>query len=197
MSRHEFEVAGVPGLMVVVGWDRGLQTYFGQVLKRDAGDEEDEVVFWVGTAPGEIDEVDELERLLRDRLPIDARLRACLEHDRAQAGAPTDDELAMMGLVGRCIQETRRTRVAGLSASVEGRALNPDLALFDLSEANRFRLGRSGWPTGGAGCGTSSPLSGPPGLTTEWGTKGIGGEGERAQGPSPLSSEEDVPAWPG
>lgn len=51
MSRHIIIAENSPrALKIVIGWDPPLQTYFAQVHD-PTKNEEDEIVFWVGTRP--------------------------------------------------------------------------------------------------------------------------------------------------
>lgn len=47
MSRHDIP-ALQPGLTVTVGWDNPLQTFFAQVSRNNATDDEHSVLLWVG-----------------------------------------------------------------------------------------------------------------------------------------------------
>lgn len=63
-----------------VGWDPALQTFYGQVYKTDEdgrvdvyeenGEEKDGTIHWVGTSPGEIKTVEELQDRLKPVVQI-------------------------------------------------------------------------------------------------------------------------------
>jgi hypothetical protein len=59
MSRYELE-SKHPNHTIVVGWDAGLETFFGQVLNPDAEDDADEIVEWLGTRRQELPTVADL-----------------------------------------------------------------------------------------------------------------------------------------
>jgi hypothetical protein len=84
MSRH-LVTAFDPELVVWVGWDDGLETYFAQVEPPGIRTPRD-LLLWVGSSPGEVGTADELARLLESWTSIDAELVADLANDRA-AGA--------------------------------------------------------------------------------------------------------------
>ena len=54
MSRHDF--TGIePDISVSIGWDRPLNSFFVQVLRRHPHlDGEDDTIVWHGTEPGEL-----------------------------------------------------------------------------------------------------------------------------------------------
>lgn len=43
-----------PGLVVIVGWDNPMGTFFAQVLPADDDVDDEDLVLWVGTRSGEI-----------------------------------------------------------------------------------------------------------------------------------------------
>jgi len=53
MSRHTIPSL-VHGLIVVVGWDNPLHTYFAQVTRDDAAEDEDPLVLWLGAEPNQV-----------------------------------------------------------------------------------------------------------------------------------------------
>ena len=60
MSRHEIR-ARDQALSAVVGWDNPLQTFFAQVARPERADDEDDddpMLLWVGTEPGEVTTVE-------------------------------------------------------------------------------------------------------------------------------------------
>lgn len=80
MSRH-LVTAFDPELVVWVGWDDGLETFFAQVEPpgiRTA----DDLLLWVGTSPAEVTTADELAALVAPWTSLDARLVANLAGDR-------------------------------------------------------------------------------------------------------------------
>ncbi len=87
MSRHEL-VAKQPGLVVAVGWDNPLQTFFAQVMRVEAedGDEdEDPVILWLGTATREYPIPESLVAPLRPYADVGAELLSQLRADLAAA----------------------------------------------------------------------------------------------------------------
>ena len=53
MSRHTIPSL-VQGLTVVVGWDNPLHTYFAQVSRDNAAEDEDPLVLWLGAEPNQV-----------------------------------------------------------------------------------------------------------------------------------------------
>ena len=53
MSRHTVPCL-YSGFTVVVGWDNPLSTFFAQVSRDDAGEDDDPLVLWLGTEPHQI-----------------------------------------------------------------------------------------------------------------------------------------------
>ena len=82
MSR--FEVPGQdPAMEVFVGWDHPLQTFFGQVYRRDRRDRDDALIHWVGAArPRELPEIDDLQRAMREHVVLAPEARSRLYNDR-------------------------------------------------------------------------------------------------------------------
>ncbi|WP_146221666.1 hypothetical protein [Komagataeibacter oboediens] len=68
-------------LIVTVGWDAPMQTYFGQVADPDADGEDDDLVLWVGTASHEIPTIDRLAELVSDYAVIATDVREKLHAD--------------------------------------------------------------------------------------------------------------------
>jgi hypothetical protein len=73
MSRHEIP-GRTPELEVVVGWDNPLQTFFTQVLP--PGDEDDDILLWLGTNWGEHPTPESLVAPLAPYARLDAGLVA-------------------------------------------------------------------------------------------------------------------------
>ena len=90
MSRHE-----IPGLTleleVVVGWDNPLQTFFAQVLR--PGDEDDDILLWLGTSWEEHPTPESLVGLLAPYARIDTGLLAELRQDQSETAAERPTEL--------------------------------------------------------------------------------------------------------
>jgi hypothetical protein len=82
-----------PDHVVLVGWDVGLDSYWGKVVATPIDPEDDDggVLLWVGTAHGEINYVNDLPGLLADYAVVgDEVLTAlCI----ARAAAPAADDL--------------------------------------------------------------------------------------------------------
>lgn len=87
MSRYEMLNKS---LTLVVGWDKGLQTFFGRLTDNDmpAGEEE---ILWVGTAPKELRTVIALQEALKHywSLGLDERTCTQLCQDRDAQGPLT------------------------------------------------------------------------------------------------------------
>jgi hypothetical protein len=77
-----------PGLVVIVGWDPPLETFFGQVLNRWAASEEDQCLAWVGARARAIPTVEQLEALLSDYAHFTETWRARLRLDRETSPRP-------------------------------------------------------------------------------------------------------------
>jgi hypothetical protein len=79
LARHEFKTKQY---LVVVGWDDGLQTFFGQVWALPDGDDTDgPPEFWVGASWEEVPTPEALAEALCPYATIPQRLRKALEHD--------------------------------------------------------------------------------------------------------------------
>ncbi|UVO53727.1 hypothetical protein [Sphingomonas sp. SUN039] len=86
MSRHTLEPRPDQprGTRITVGWDRPLATFFAQVLVTEA-DGEDDVIFWQGTAPGELATAAAALALLAPCAVVPEGLAATLETDRLKS----------------------------------------------------------------------------------------------------------------
>lgn len=85
MSRHTIP-GHHPGLVITVGWDNPLRTYFAVVEQEplEAMPEDDpEPVLWVGATPGEITCLQVLALHLEPYATLTAAQRASLAADRA------------------------------------------------------------------------------------------------------------------
>lgn len=84
MSRHDLTPnADYPDCWVAVGWDRPLNTFFGQVFRTppdDAGD--DEEILWVGMTLGEVPDVGRLRELMSPYSDIPDEIARQLVIDR-------------------------------------------------------------------------------------------------------------------
>lgn len=80
MSRHLL-TCDDPELVVVVGWDEGMGTFFAQVEPPGAG-HPDDLLLWVGTFPGDVADPAELATVVRRWAHLDDRTLALLEEDR-------------------------------------------------------------------------------------------------------------------
>ena len=79
MSRHEVPSES-PAYKLFVGWDPPLLTYFGQVYR--TGHEEEGPVFWYGTSPAELCEIEDLAAAMRPWVLLSAELRMLLFADK-------------------------------------------------------------------------------------------------------------------
>ncbi len=80
MSRHQL-TGHNPQHHIVVGWDKGLRTFFGQVLSEaevDCGDE----ILWVGTTTGEVRTPEELRLLMSAHALLSDELLAQINSDK-------------------------------------------------------------------------------------------------------------------
>src|SRR5262245_44566308 len=106
MSRYR--IAEAPN-EVVVGWDPPLQTYFLEVFKAALGgeeEEEDEILLWPGTRPGEIPTVAAIEDVLAAHAELTSgaaltpELCRKLEEDQANSTLPSELQRHMIELLG-------------------------------------------------------------------------------------------------
>ncbi|GLK47021.1 MULTISPECIES: hypothetical protein [Novosphingobium] len=82
MSRYEFPGRS-EGVRVSMGWDRPLATFFVQVTQSGGGrDEQDDMLVWQGTCPGEISTAAQAVRIARDHADLPDGLGRVLETDR-------------------------------------------------------------------------------------------------------------------
>lgn len=83
MSRYA--LAPLPGFgrvdRVAIGWDRPLRTFFVQVFGRSDDDGDEEMILWVGTAPGELKRVADAIALVRRYAVVPDELAERLEAD--------------------------------------------------------------------------------------------------------------------
>ena len=83
MSRHEL-TPKQDGLVVAVGWDNPLQTFFAQVL-REQEDDDDSILLWLGTATREYPTPDSLVAPLKPYAELGADMLARLRADLSEA----------------------------------------------------------------------------------------------------------------
>ena len=103
MSRHEIP-ARDRSLSVAVGWDNPLQTFFAQVARPDAGDDDDDhMILWVGTEPREVITVEDLARHLAPFADLSDEAAAQLRADRAAklGQAPTATQQELLAFIRR------------------------------------------------------------------------------------------------
>ena len=83
MSRRDIP-ARAAGHTVFVGWDRPLQSFFGQVYD-ERRDEEENPIFWIGAdRPGQVGAVDELAAAIAPYAEITPAMRRTLQDDRCR-----------------------------------------------------------------------------------------------------------------
>lgn len=80
MSRHEIP-AKRADVIVSVGWDSPLQTYFAQVEQKDPSDEDEGILLWVGGSPKEIQTPEALAGALAAYADLSAETIAALRAD--------------------------------------------------------------------------------------------------------------------
>jgi hypothetical protein len=94
-------------LVVTVGWDNPLQTFFAQVIRPATSvDDEDRCVFWVGTEPQELPTVAQLCTHLDPYGAIPGALQDQLTRDQARSLPPTVLQVRMGHLLAHWAQET-------------------------------------------------------------------------------------------
>ena len=93
-------------LVVAVGWDNPLQTFFGQVTRPTSADEDNASVAWVGTESEEITTVADLCTHLHPYTDIPPALRAQLTRDQARRLPPSALQARMVALLAQLEQET-------------------------------------------------------------------------------------------
>jgi len=81
MSRHLLP-CNDPELVLWVGWDTGLQTFFAQVEPPGAA-RPDDLLAWFGTMPEEVRAAADLARLVSRWAVLDRQVVATLESDRS------------------------------------------------------------------------------------------------------------------
>jgi len=103
MSRYDIPTRN-PNLWAVVGWDNPLQSFFAQVLQPEtAGDDEGNVLLWVGAAPREVITVEDLACHLAPFAELAPQVAEQLRADRAAklGQAPTAVQQALLAIVRR------------------------------------------------------------------------------------------------
>ena len=99
MSRYILEAVNPEHDYVVVGWDRSLETYFGQVFDlRVDDDNDDDCVVWAGTDVGCIQTVEALAQVMAPYAVIPPDIKAKLEQDKAHAESPSPLQLQVRSL---------------------------------------------------------------------------------------------------
>lgn len=95
MSRYEIVNQS---LTLVVGWDRGLQTFFGHLddADRPAGEEE---LLWVGTTPEALPTVAALTQTLEPYWTLDEETCADLAQDQAHQAPLTPLQRQMLAFL--------------------------------------------------------------------------------------------------
>ena len=102
MSRHEIPALD-QSLSVVIGWDNPLQTFFAQVARSAAADDDDHMLLWVGTEPREVITVEDLARHLAAFADLSDETAAQLRADRAAklGQAPTAIQQELLAFIRR------------------------------------------------------------------------------------------------
>lgn len=110
MSRHTVPLkAGIDATEAVVGWDRPLQTFYVQVLRKSEGDDGDsEELLWEGAEIGQLKTPDEALRLLEPFCDVPAGLSATLQIDRMKTLANQDGPAQRQGKA--LLEELKRRR---------------------------------------------------------------------------------------
>lgn len=98
MSRHTLTPRDATH-EVVVGWDGPMQTFFAQVFRTVAGEEDDDTpLLWLGCAQGEVREPEDLATPLAPWAALPAEVIALLRADRAASAAPTPLQRLLLGV---------------------------------------------------------------------------------------------------
>ena len=86
MSRHELEPAGDTTACIrgVIGWDRPLQSFFAQLIRKDAHGKK-HIERWLGTYPGELPTAAAAIAVVAGACIIPPDLAAILEIDRLRS----------------------------------------------------------------------------------------------------------------
>jgi hypothetical protein len=88
MSRYSIPPQN-PALIVIVGWDNPLVTFFAQVFDPSIEEDEEADLLWLGTAPQAISTVAALQAQLAGWATIPAALVARLTREQQAATPPT------------------------------------------------------------------------------------------------------------
>lgn len=86
-SRYHIDAKERDRYSVVVGWDSRLQTYFGQVTRKDT-DRDWDMTLWKGTNPRELGSVEELQKALKDYATIPREVQNALAFDMGPYESP-------------------------------------------------------------------------------------------------------------
>jgi hypothetical protein len=89
-SRYEINAKEPDRYTVIVGWDRRLQTYFAQVMRKDL-DRDWDMSLWKGTNPRELGSVEELQKALKDYATIPREVQNALAYDLGPYEWPEKD----------------------------------------------------------------------------------------------------------
>ena len=102
MSRHTIPGL-IPGLTVIVGWDNPLATFFAQVMRDNADEDEDALLLWLGTEPNEVLHAQDLIVPLTPYAVLTDDIIAQLRADRAARldHAPSPLQRALLDAVRR------------------------------------------------------------------------------------------------
>lgn len=73
-----------PGLVVIVGWDNPMATYFAQVLPADDDIDDEDLVLWLGTRAGEIARPEDLVEPLMPYAHLSPAMIEQLNADRVE-----------------------------------------------------------------------------------------------------------------
>ena len=80
MSRYSVEAKDPEKFTVIIGWDRPLQTYFAQVIRKDS-DRDWDMHLWSGCNPRELNTVAELQDAVRKYAEIPQETQSALQRD--------------------------------------------------------------------------------------------------------------------
>jgi hypothetical protein len=102
-------------MVITVGWDNPLQTFFGEVRRpATSADEDDACVAWVGTHPHAIATVAQLCTQLRPYADIPMITQGLLAQDQVESPPPTALQVRLRHLLDTVSQRQGRARRQGI-----------------------------------------------------------------------------------
>lgn len=104
MSQHPLPPLQ-PGLVITVGWDNPMQTFFAQVLRETDDDDADPTVLWCGSTTHEINDPEGMRKSLAPYAVLTDDMIGQLHADRTRhAGqGPTALQISTLAVTGRSL----------------------------------------------------------------------------------------------